>query len=183
MTKDRKVIVFIAMSLDGFIAKRNDDLSFLSIVEQKSEDYGYSEFIKTVDTVILGRKTYDKVLSFGIPFPHAGKKTFVITHSNRPSSGNINFTPNLESLILDLKKEAGKNIFVDGGAEIINQLMQQNFIDEFIISIIPVLLGEGIELFKPARRERRLILVSAKSFEKGLVQLHYIVDKEQRDTK
>jgi dihydrofolate reductase len=69
MISDRKVILFIAMSVDGFIATLNDDLSFLSIVEQEGQDYGYSDFIKTVDTVIIGRKTYEKVITMGFDFP------------------------------------------------------------------------------------------------------------------
>ncbi len=82
----RKVILYIASSLDGFIAKENDDISFLSVVEKKGEDYGYHAFIETVDTVIMGRKTYDKVLSFGIDFPHHDKKCYELT---RTKNGKI----------------------------------------------------------------------------------------------
>lgn len=87
----KKVIVYIAMSLDGYIAGKNDDLSFLSLVEEAGEDYGYSDFIQHIDTVVMGRKTFDKVLSFGIPFPHANKNTFILTRTPRPKEGNINF--------------------------------------------------------------------------------------------
>jgi dihydrofolate reductase len=171
---ERKVVLYIAMSLDGYIAKRNDDLSFLSTVEKAGEDYGYGEFIKTIDTVILGRKTYEKVLGFGIPFPHADKKTFVITRTEKPAIDNIIFySSNLTELINKLKIQKGKNIFIDGGAEIVNELMQQNLIDDFIISIIPIFLGDGISLFKQGRPESKLKLIHSTSFEKGLVQLHY----------
>lgn len=171
----RKVILYIATSLDGFIAKENGDIGFLSIVEQDKQDYGYGEFIQTVDTVILGRKTYDKVLSFGIEFPHKDKKCFVITRSPRPAIGNIVFYSNsLKDLVDKLKKEEGKSIFVDGGAEIVHELMVHNLIDEFIISIIPVLLGSGIPLFKSGRPENKLKLLHSTNFEKGLIQLHYV---------
>ncbi|WP_018612404.1 dihydrofolate reductase family protein [Segetibacter koreensis] len=180
MATGRKVVLYIAMSLEGFIAKRNDDISFLSIVEQKGQDYGYGDFIKTIDTVILGRKTYDKVLTLGIPFPHSDKKTFVITRTAKPPSGNITFyTGNITNLVLSLKQEAGKNIFIDGGAEVVHEMMKQNLIDEFIISIIPIFLGEGIPLFKQGRPEKRLQLINSKTFEKGLVQLHYTIAEEQ----
>jgi len=165
------------MSLDGYIARPDGDLSFLSLVDEKGQDYGYSEFIKNVDTVILGRKTYDKVLTFGIPFPHADKQTFVITHTPQLKNGNITFyTGDLSALIAELKAEGGKNIFVDGGAEIVNEMMKRSLIDEYIISIIPVYLGEGVPLFKKGRPEVKLKLISAKTFDKGLVQLHYVSD-------
>jgi dihydrofolate reductase len=174
MNQQRKVILYIAMSLDGYIAKQNDDISFLSVVEQKGEDYGYAEFIKTVDTVIWGRKTYDKILSFGIKFPHPDKKVYVLTRTPRPKKLNVIFySDGLKELIEALKSQNGKNIYVDGGAEIVNELMKENLIDEFIISIIPVFLGSGIPLFQQGRPESGLVLNKSTQFEKGLVQLHY----------
>lgn len=170
----RKVILYIATSLDGYIAKPNDDLSFLSIVQQGGEDYGYADFVKSVDTVILGRKTYDWVMTQVPEFPHADKNSFIITRTARPSIGKTNFyTDNLKDLILRLKSEQGKNIFIDGGAEIVNELLKENLIDEFIISIIPILVGSGTKLFNNGRPEQKLELISTKQYEKGLTQLHY----------
>jgi len=171
---DRKVILYIAMSLDGYIAKPDGDLGFLSIVEQDGEDYGYADFVKTVDTVIVGRKTYDKVHSMGYEFPYSDKDAYVITRSSRPAVGSVKFySGSLKDLVASVKSTAGKHIFVDGGAEIVNELLKDILIDEFYISIIPVLLGEGISLFKSGRPEIGLKLISSKSFDKGLVQLHY----------
>jgi dihydrofolate reductase len=171
---DRKVILYIAISVDGYIAKPNDDLDFLSIVEQEGEDYGYVDFINTIDTVILGRKTYDWVLSKVQEFPHSDKETYVITRTPRQNIGNIKFySGNLKELVLKLKQVDGQNIFVDGGAEIVNALLQENLIDEFYISIIPILVGTGIRLFKDGRSEQQLKLVESKHFDTGLVQLHY----------
>ena len=170
----RKVILYIATSLDGYIAKPNDDLSFLSIVEQEGQDYGYADFVKTVDAVIIGRKTYDKVISMGFGFPHADKDAYIITRTPRPNVGSVKFyTGKLKTLIDRLKSENGKNIFCDGGAEIVNELLKDNLIDEFIISVIPILVGNGIKLFKDGRPEQKLELISAKHFDKGLTQLHY----------
>jgi len=172
---DRKVILYIAMSLDGYVATRNDDLGFLSIVEQEGEDYGYADFVKTVDTVIVGRKTYDKVRSMGYEFPYSDKDAYIITRTTRPSVGTVKFyTGSLNKLVTRLKSETGKHIFVDGGAEIVNGLLNDDLIDEFYISVIPVLLGDGIPLFKSDRPEVVLELISSKSFDKGLVQLHYM---------
>lgn len=172
----RKLSLFIATSLDGFIAKPNDDLSFLKLVEQEGEDYSYEKFIETVDTLIIGRKTYDYVLKeIGASHYDNGERdVYVITRTERPDTGKIKFySGNLEELVLKLKSENGKNIYCDGGAEIINELLKDDLIDEFIISVIPILLGNGIRLFKDGRPEQLLELVSAKTFDTGLAQLHY----------
>ncbi|MDP2114668.1 MAG: dihydrofolate reductase family protein [Bacteroidota bacterium] len=171
----RKLILYIAMSLDGFIAKQDDDISFLTAVEQEGEDYGYSKFIETIDDVILGRKTYDKILAMGIDWPYGGRKVYVLTRTPKPDSDNIQFySGSLPDLISTLKNQEGKHIYCDGGAETVHQLLQDDTIDEMTISIIPVLLGDGIGLFKGGLQEQKLQLINAQSFEKGLMQLRYI---------
>jgi len=175
MNNKRKVILYIATSLDGYIAKPDDNIDFLTMVEKEGEDYGYSTFIQTVDTIIVGRKTYDKVLSMGVQYPHANKNTFVITRTPQQDIGLVKFySHSIKELIVNLKNKAGKNIYVDGGAEIVFELLKENLIDEFYISIVPIILGDGIRLFKNNTPELKLTLVSTKHFEKGLVQLHYI---------
>jgi dihydrofolate reductase len=174
MNNHRKVIIFIAISLDGFIAKPDGDISFLSLVEKEGEDYGYSNFMESVDTVILGRKTYEKVLSMGILQPYGDRKVIVLTRNPHPETDQITyFSGNLQDLILTLKRQKGKHIYCDGGAETIHQLLLDDLIDEMIISVIPVLLGEGIRLFGQSYPEQKLHLIKITSFEKGLVQLHY----------
>ena len=169
----RKLILYIATSLDGYIAKPNDDLDFLNIVQKEGEDYGYSAFISTVDTVIVGRKTYDWVLK-QTDFPHADKNTYIITRTERTSVGRTTFyTGNLKELVSQLKSEKGETIFCDGGAEIVNELLNDQLIDEWIISVIPILVGNGTRLFKDGRSEQQLELISIQSYDTGLVQLHY----------
>ena len=171
---NRKVILYIAMSIDGYIAQPNDDLGFLSIVEKDGEDYGYADFIKTIDTVILGRKTYDWIMAQVPEFVHDDKKTFVITRTNKPSKNNTQFySGNISSLIAELKTQEGTNIFIDGGAEVVTLLLKDKLIDEIILSIIPILVGDGVRLFKDGRPEQQLELVSLKSFDTGLIQMHY----------
>ena len=127
-----------------------------------------------MDTVIVGRKTYDKVISMGFDFPHADKDAYIITRTPRPTVGSVKFySGDLKTLVGKLKTESGKNIFCDGGAEMVNELLKDNLIDEFIISVIPILVGNGTKLFKDNRPEQKLELVSVKSFDKGLTQLHY----------
>jgi dihydrofolate reductase len=171
---ERKVILYIATSLDGYIAKPGDDLSFLSRVQQEGEDYGYNTFLKTVDTVILGRKTYEWVMKELNEFPHSNLESYVITRTPGQDIGKIKFyTGNLKELIIKLKSQDGKNIFIDGGSEIVNELVKEKLIDQFCISIIPVLLGTGIRLFKDGQPEQNLKLVRSKNYSSGLVQLHY----------
>ena len=172
----RKLSLFIATSLDGYIAKPNDDLSFLKLVEKEGEDYGYAEFTANIDTIILGRRTYDWVLrEIGTShYDNGERNVYVITRTERQSVGKTKFyTGNLTELVQQLKSEYGKNIYCDGGAEIVNELLISDLIDEFIVSIVPVLVGNGIRLFKDGRPEQQLELVNTKTFDTGLIQLHY----------
>lgn len=172
----KKVILYIAMSLDGYIARENNELDFLKIVERAGEDYGYYDFIKNIDTVIMGRKTYDMVLGFGIPFPHKDKKCYVLTRSKSGSDENVTFYNGaLDKLISELRRKEGKDIFIDGGAETVNELLQLKLIDKLIISVIPVLLGNGIKLFNDGRPEQKLELLRSSTFSSGLAQLWYEV--------
>jgi dihydrofolate reductase len=170
----RHVILYIAMSLDGCIAKNDGDISFLSVVERAGEDYGYNKFLKSVDTVIMGRKTYDKVLSYGIDFPHRDRKCYVLSRHRTGSDENVEFySGEIKQLITSLRQSNGKNIFIDGGAETVSQLMKYNLIDQYIISVIPYLLGSGIPLFKPGIPGQKLKLIHHITFPSGLVQLWY----------
>jgi dihydrofolate reductase len=172
----RKLSLFIATSLDGYIAKPNDDLSFLRLVEKEGEDYGYAEFTANIDTIILGRKTYDYVLrEIGSSHYDNGQRdVYVITKTERPGTGKTTFfTGKLSDLVQRLKSESGKDIYCDGGAEIINELLKNDLIDEFVISVVPVLVGSGTRLFNDGRPEQLLELKSVKTFDTGLTQLHY----------
>lgn len=172
----RTLSIYIATSLDGYIARPNDDLSFLKLVEKEGEDYGYSAFTETIDTIILGRKTYDWVCKEigSSHYDNGDRNVYVITRTERPTNGKTQFyTGNLTALVKQLKTANGKNLYCDGGAEIINELLKNDLIDEFIISVIPVLLGNGTRLFNDGRPEQLLELVSVKAFDTGLTQLHY----------
>ena len=176
----RKISLFIATSLDGYIAKPDDDLSFLRLIEKEGEDYGYEEFTNTIDTLIVGRRTYDYVLEEIGPshYDNGQRDVYVITRTERPQVGRtIFYTGDITELVKRLKSEKGKNIYCDGGAEIINELLKHDLIDEFIISVIPFLLGDGIKLFKDGRPEQRLEFITAKTFETGLIQLYYRREK------
>lgn len=178
MNNNRKLYLFIAISLDGYIAKPDGDIGFLSMVEKKGEDYGYACFIEKVDTVIIGRKTYDKILSMGMELPYGDRMVYVWSHSPGEDIDNIRFyNGHLNDLISRIRHKHGKHIYCDGGAETIHQLLADDLVDEIIISMIPVLLGEGISLFKGGLAEKQLSLQSVTGFEKGLVQMHYVRER------
>lgn len=170
----RQVILYIAMSLDGYIAKEDDNLDFLSVVEKEGEDYGYAAFQHEVDTLIWGRKTYDKVLTFGIDFPHKDKKCYVLSRSKTGSDENVEFfSGDIGELIDRIRSEEGKHIYCDGGAEVVYELLKNRLIDKLIISVIPYLLGSGIRLFKDGRPEEQLQLIRSVTYPTGLVQLWF----------
>lgn len=163
------------MSLDGYIATKDDTIDFLSKVESPGEDYGYADYLQNIDTVIWGRKTFDKVLTFGDGVPHKTKNVFVISKTRTGSEGHAVYHDNVVELVTKLKQQEGRHIYCDGGAKIIVQLMRHRLIDRVIVSVIPHLLGDGVRLFKEAQPEQNLKLKQSISFPTGLVQLWYDV--------
>ena len=148
-------------------------------VEKEGEDYGYATFIDSIDTVIMGRRTYEWVMSRVENFPHADKDTYIITREMRQRVGNTRFyADDLKELIAKLKMKGGKDIFVDGGAEVVRMMMADHLLDELIISIIPVILGGGKRLFADQLQETDLELIKSETFATGLVQLVYRIPKK-----
>jgi dihydrofolate reductase len=167
-----KISLFIACSIDGYIAAPNNDLDFLSIVEDGNEDYGYHEFVNGVDTVIVGRTTYDWVLKHAA-YPHTDKKSYVMSTREGENTENLQFYHgDLVQLAIQLKQN-GQHVYCEGGAEIIHQLLLSDLIDEMIISYIPVLLGGGTSLFKPGVHMIKFKTESVKSYPKGLIQVRF----------
>ena len=161
------------MSLDGYIAKKDNNIDFLSIVKTANEDFGYSEFLKNIDTVIWGRKTFDKVLSFGSGVPHKDKKVFVISSTRTGKKEHAEYFNNVVDLVKSLKHQKGKNIYCDGGAEIVYELLNYRLFDRIIVSVIPHSLGDGIRLFKDKNVEQQLTFKRSISYPSGLIQLWY----------
>jgi dihydrofolate reductase len=177
MNVNRKIFIYIACSLDGFIAGEGDDLAFLRSVEKEGEDYGYAAFLSQIDTMIVGRRTYDKVQSMNFPYPPKGKKMWVVTNRvlDTDSTQVETYSGDLRELIIKLKSESGKHIFVDGGAQIVKALLNQSLVDELIVSIVPQFVGKGIRLFNEIENRSKWRLLNCQTFETGLVQLHYQV--------
>lgn len=172
----RSVNLFIAMSLDGYIADKNGDVSWLGGEAQEENDMvSYEKFIKDMDTVIMGAKTYRQLVEDILPneWYYSDLTTYVITHHPEISSENIKFTKEDPiNLIARLRKEPGKGIWICGGASVINQLIKADFIDKYIINVIPTLLGGGIPLFSSMEMEKKLKLIGTKTYN-GIVDLVY----------
>lgn len=165
----RKIIVYIASSLDGYIARENGDIDWLP----ESSESSYDTFYKSVDTVIMGKTTYDQVLTFG-EYPYKNKKSFVFTRTSKNNDDNVEFVSDVEKFVKDGFPGEGNNIWLVGGAQIITSFLKQGIVDEIIITVIPVLLGKGIPLFKNVEKETKLELIKTEKFGQ-LVDLHYKV--------
>ncbi len=169
----RKVVLFIAMSLDGYIATKEDSLEWLFQTEGEG-DNGYSEFYETVDTIILGRRTYDWILDMeGDNFPYKGRQCFVFSGSRQGEDKNVRFFHgDITDFITKLKQEEGKDIWVVGGGELLQHFISNRLVDEWIITIAPTVLGDGIPLFKKNDFETRLRLKGVRRSNQ-FAELHY----------
>jgi dihydrofolate reductase len=164
--------VFIATSIDGYIARADGTFDFLSVVERPNEDYGFAEFFASVDALVIGRNTYETALAFP-EWPYAGKRCIVLTHRETPTvHGEQFFAGEPAALVDQLGLSGAQRLYVDGGA-VIRQFLLEGLIDDLTLSIVPVLLGSGIALFGSELPEQRLKLESSRAYESGLVQLCY----------
>jgi len=159
--------VFIAQSLDGYIARRDGSIDWLDVVASPGEDYGFAAFYASVDTLVMGRGTYDTALGFP-DWPYAGKRVIVLTHRPAESRHGEEF---FAGPVTELDALTGRT-YVDGG-NVIRQFLAANLIDDLTLSIIPILLGDGIRLFEGGIGEHRLVLEEHRAFPTGLVQLRY----------
>lgn len=143
----RKCILYMTISLDGFIADENGNRN--SLIEQSRKDINdFKEFLETVDVILMGRKTYDQIKNLP-EWPYEGKKVYVITHYLKQNDEHVTFVhENIMGLVQNLKNEKGKNIWVMGGSEIANILIKEGLLDEYVLITIPTILGKGIRLFK-----------------------------------
>ena len=172
----RKIKLYIAISLNGKIAKPDGSVDWLeAIPKPDNSDYGYTEFYDSVDTTIQGYNTYKKIQSWGIEFPYKGKKNYVLTtdttlNHNKDvqfvSKDHINF-------IKALKKENGDDIWLIGGGKTNASLLDAQLIDELYVFVMPVVLNDGIDLFEDLVRDKSLILSRSKSYSTGVVEMIY----------
>ncbi len=168
----REVILYIAMSLDGYIAGLDDDLSFLDgYDEYQIPQDAYKHLIDSIDTVLMGRKTYTWLMKHVDTWPYPELDTYIISRNLNEDQDKIFFRQDCVSLVESLKSRSGKHIWLVGGSEIIDLLMKENLIDQYIITLIPKIIGSGVPLFKDEQKVM-LDLVDL-NYEKDLVMLTY----------
>lgn len=173
----RRIVLYIAMSLDGYLADSAGGVDWLTGQDPAWDgDGGYSDFIRTVDTVIMGRRTYDQITTQLSPgsWPYEGLSAWVLTHRSAPEpEGEIRFTDlSLDRLAARLRECPGRDIWLCGGAELVRQALELDLIDELRLTIIPTLLGAGIPLFGGLTAPKLLELVSHRA-ENGMVECVY----------
>jgi dihydrofolate reductase len=175
MSNQRKVVLYIATSLDGYIATEEESLEWLFKIESEG-DAGYSEFYETVDTILMGRKTYDWIMAMEKgKFPYENKECYVFSNTLNGKTENVEFVnEEVVSFTKKLKSEAGKDIWIVGGGELLHLFLLNKLVDEYIITIAPTLIGKGIPLFKEADYELELELLDVKRFNQ-FAQLHYVM--------
>jgi dihydrofolate reductase len=167
----KKIVVYIAASLDGYIARENGEIDWLESVEGEG-DNGYEAFYQTCDAVVMGKATYDHVLKLTPEFPYLGKKCYVFSRSAQGKDQYVEFINESVALFLNNLSQETKKIWLVGGADILADFLTAKRVDEFIISVIPVLLGAGIPLFKRGIPEMNLKLTDIKQYGQ-IAQLYY----------
>jgi dihydrofolate reductase len=177
MTRRRKVIVHIGTSADGYIARSDGDLAWLTSRPKPQGFYGMGEFMKSVDTKLLGRKTYEMSRRLGAKFDSKGR-TFVFSRHAPPDDAppGVEFVNGaIGAFVSRLREQPGKDIWLMGGGDLIASFLDEQAIDEFVVSVIPVFIGEGIPLIARRHRHVPLRLQAVERFEDGVVQLYYRV--------
>ena len=173
-----QVSVYIATSLDGFIARSDDGLDWLPPAAADGEDYGYQAFIDTVDVIVMGRRTFEKALTFD-PWPYSDRRVVVLSarHSHAPGhlAGTVQMWSGEPAEIVDrLSRGGAKHVYLDGG-KTIQRFLGAGFVHRLIVTRVPVLVGGGIPLFGPLHRDIVLRHVATRQFPSGLVQSEYVV--------
>jgi dihydrofolate reductase len=168
------LVFYGAISVDGYIARKNHSLDWLHGVEG-AEDIGFAEFYETVDTILMGRKTYEQVLEHSPDeFPYEGKECFVFSRTLTGPNNHVHFiSDDIVDFTSALKEQKGKKIWVVGGGEVLQPLLQSRLVDEYFIQFAPTVIGNGIPLFLPGDRENELRLVEVRRY-KQLAELHYV---------
>ena len=172
-----KVSVFLGISLDGYIAGADNDLSWLSVVEtDPPEDTGYNALMAGIDVLVMGRNTYETVLTFGF-WPYEGKQVVVLTSRPlAPLHGETSFNGSLRELLTELSAHGLKHVYLDGG-NVVRQGLQQQLVDELTLSWVPVTIGKGVRLFEGDMSMSQWKLTSHQAFPSGLLQGRYKLDK------
>ncbi|MDF9830686.1 dihydrofolate reductase family protein [Parabacteroides sp. PF5-6] len=171
----KKIILYIAASLDQRIAEPDGSLDWLTEFPNPQKiDYGYKDLLVSVDTIIMGGKTYRELLSMDVIWPYTNQHTYVVSHHEWSERENVSFiTENIIGRIKTLRNETGKDIWLVGGGELVSMLLASDLLDEIRITYFPVILGRGISLFPEQPKESKWKLSGSKSYGNGVLSVIY----------
>lgn len=174
--KVKRIKLYIAASLNGKIAQEDGSVEWLeSIPNPEKSDYGYEEFYKSIDTTIQGNSTYKQIIGWGIDFPYAGKKNYVLTKNQTfENTEFVEFvSENHIDFIKKLKQQNGKDIWLIGGGKVNTMLLNEGLIDEIQVFVMPIVLSGGIDLFESLPKETSLKLIDTKTYTSGVIEMNY----------
>lgn len=173
----KKIKLYIAASLDGYIARPDGDLDWLvQYPAPAGAEYGYQDFTDSVDTIIMGNGTYQEILTMNIDWPYKDKSTYVLSRytTNLPPKENVVYiTDNVIEAIHQIKHQKGKDIWLMGGGQTITLLLNHDLVDEMQICYIPLILGEGIPLFPNKPKESQWKLMGSTAYDSGILKVDY----------
>lgn len=178
----RKLILYIASSLNGKIARPDGAVDWLDAIPNPEKcDYGYYNFYSSIDTTIQGYKTYEQVINWGVDFPYAGKKNYVLTRKKGlANTEHVEFvTEGHVEFVEKLKQQKGGGIWLVGGGQVNTLLFNADLIDEIRLFIMPIVIPGGIEIFEGLPDERHLVLKDKTAYSSGVVELIYEVNKNK----
>lgn len=179
------MILYVAASLDSYIARPDGNVDWLNDPELQlpGEDYGYQDFYGSIDTTLMGHRTYRAILGFDVPFPYPDKTNYVFSRSaTKAKSGDVTFiSGDVSAFVHTLKEMPGRDIWLIGGGQINTLLLERGLIDRMILTLIPLLLGQGIPLFHGKAVETAFRPVSGHYFDNGVVQ--WILDPVKPDNR
>ncbi len=180
-----EVILYIASSLDGYIARPDGAVDWLDEVPDQGkdiqgngpeEDFGYEEFYAGIGTVLMGRVTYEQVLTFDVDYPYTGTDGYVFSRTRAGERDeNVEFVDgaDIPALIENIKATSGRNIWLIGGGQLVRAFLALDLVDRIVVTFLPVILGQGILMFPPPTPQVNLELVVSRSYKNGMVQLTY----------
>ncbi len=172
----RKVILYIAASLDNYIARPDGNVDWLDDPDYalEGEDFGYNKFYESIDTTLMGNKTYTEVLGYNVPFPYPGKLNYVFSRSKKENDEHVIYiNEDVVSFVNNLKTSSGKDIWLIGGGEINSLFLENGLIDSIILTLIPITLGKGLPMFPTHLGETKFGITDSKSYKNGFCQLTY----------
>jgi dihydrofolate reductase len=175
----RKIKLYIAISLNGKIAKIDGSVDWLeSIPKPVDSDYGYSDFYNSIDTTIQGNNTYKQILGWGIEFPYKGKKNYVFTTDpSLVDNEDVSYIANDHiKFVKEIKEQQGKDIWLIGGGKANAMLLDAKLIDELHVYVMPMILNEGIDMFGKLLKDASVNLISSKSYSTGAIEMIYKID-------